>query len=451
MRLDRRHFIGGVAAGAALAALPPLPRAAARSYELVAAPARFPLHPRGTAALGFNGTFPGPVLRARQGEPVEITLINRLDEPTTVHWHGIRLPNAMDGVPYLTQDHVPPGGKFVYRFTPPDAGTFWYHPHADSLEQLGRGLMGALIVEEREAPRFDADILLVLKDWVLDDQGRIGSLTSVRAAGRAGTFGNHRTVNGRPTWREVLPAGARARVRIAVTDVTRVFQIRLDGTSGMAHVLATDGNAVANPWPLGTHALGPGMRVDIDLLMPRRAGEELKLVDVSAAEPWTVATFVAAPPAPSVRPEMRPLPQADIPPPARNAMSLPLSFSAGHGEGAVVCSPGKTVPLLWAVNNRVSDGLNTEPLARLRAGQSYVAELANLTPHPHPIHLHGHTFDVLQSNLADAPPRHFADTVLLRPDERVRAAFVAAPGRWLLHCHIIEHQASGMAGFLEVA
>ncbi len=103
--------------------------------------------------------MPGPELRVRQGEPVRITVSNKLSEDTTVHWHGIRLPNAMDGVPGLTQKPIRPGESFVYEFTPPDAGTFWYHPHADTLQQLGRGLAGALIVQEPERAAVDRDLL----------------------------------------------------------------------------------------------------------------------------------------------------------------------------------------------------------------------------------------------------------------------------------------------------
>jgi FtsP/CotA-like multicopper oxidase with cupredoxin domain len=112
-----------------------------------------------TAVWSYDGTVPGPQIRIRQGDPVRIVVANKLGEDTTVHWHGIRLPNAMDGVPGLTQPPIRPCDSFVYEFTPPDAGTFWYHPHADSLEQLGRGLAGALVVEEREPIAVDRDLL----------------------------------------------------------------------------------------------------------------------------------------------------------------------------------------------------------------------------------------------------------------------------------------------------
>src|SRR4029077_4244338 len=156
MTATRRALLAGGGAAAGATALP-LCRSFADSqiqeYRLSAARATVNLtgdsYPD-TAVWVYNGTIPGPELRVRQGEPVRVVVSNRLDEDTTVHWHGIRLPNAMDGVPGLTQPPIQPGDSFAYEFTPPDAGTFWYHPHADTLQQLGRGLAGALIVEERE-------------------------------------------------------------------------------------------------------------------------------------------------------------------------------------------------------------------------------------------------------------------------------------------------------------
>jgi len=156
MTVSRRALILGAGA-AGLAEALPLRRSyaepATKEYRIAAKSATVNLTGKGhpeTAVWTYEGTVPGPELRVRQGEPVRITVANKLGEDTTVHWHGIRLPNAMDGVPGLTQKPIRPGDSFVYEFTPPDAGTFWYHPHADTLQQLGRGLAGSLIVEETE-------------------------------------------------------------------------------------------------------------------------------------------------------------------------------------------------------------------------------------------------------------------------------------------------------------
>ncbi|MDH4324282.1 MAG: multicopper oxidase domain-containing protein, partial [Betaproteobacteria bacterium] len=127
--------------------------AAAKDVQLV--PDKYPA----TGVWAYNGTVPGPVLRARQGDRLRVHVENALEEATTVHWHGIRLPNAMDGVPYITQRPIEPGASYTYEFALPDAGTFFYHPHQRSYEQVGRGLAGALIVAERAPPEVDRDVL----------------------------------------------------------------------------------------------------------------------------------------------------------------------------------------------------------------------------------------------------------------------------------------------------
>ena len=164
-KINRRALLIGSGGFAAAALLPRVARTAMDSVKdltltLTAAPGRAPLvgasYPS-TDVWCYGNSIPGPEFRVRQGEPVRVVVRNQLSEDTTVHLHGIRLPNAMDGVPGLTQPPIKPGEQFTYEFTPPDAGTFWYHPHADSLQQLGRGMAGALIVEEPDPVVVDRD------------------------------------------------------------------------------------------------------------------------------------------------------------------------------------------------------------------------------------------------------------------------------------------------------
>src|SRR5439155_17676207 len=195
-------------------------------HRLTATPATVKLtgsgHPD-TAVWAYDGAVPGPELRVRRGEPVRITVSNKLGEDTTVHWHGIRLPNAMDGVPGLTQKPIRPGESFTYEFAPPDAGTFWYHPHADSLQQLGRGLAGALIVEERDAVAVaDRELSWFITDWRLDDGGQIAPGFGNRMeAGMSGRVGNTVTVNGRVPDQVSVKAGERVRLRITNAALAR--------------------------------------------------------------------------------------------------------------------------------------------------------------------------------------------------------------------------------------
>ena len=149
---ERRRFLGGLASG--MAFVSGLQAAAAKdAIMLRAVPGRISLLEDEsvlTSVWGFNGQVPGPVLRARQGEPFRVRLANALDQPLAIHWHGIRLGNSMDGTA-LTQTPVAPGGMFDYAFSPPDAGTYWYHPLVNASGLRGRGLSGLLLVEEKDS------------------------------------------------------------------------------------------------------------------------------------------------------------------------------------------------------------------------------------------------------------------------------------------------------------
>src|SRR5262249_52661460 len=200
--ITRRSLLAGAAGVTVAASFPDAAESLHPVKELtrMAAPARWPIvgkpHPD-TDVWCYDGRLPGPEIRVRQGEPVRFVVENRLTQDTTVHWHGIRLPIGMDGVPGLTQPPIGPGERFVYEFTPPDAGTYWYHPHANSLQQLGRGLAGALIVEEPDAVAVDRDLIWVLADWRLRSDAQIAPGFGNRMeAAMSGRIGNTVTVNG---------------------------------------------------------------------------------------------------------------------------------------------------------------------------------------------------------------------------------------------------------------
>src|SRR5438105_3826283 len=233
-----------------------------------------------TTVWAYEGIVPGPELRIRQGEPVRIVVSNKLGEDTTVHWHGIRLPNAMDGVPGLTQKPIRSGESFVYEFTPPDAGTFWYHPHQDTLQQLGRGLAGALIVEEAEpVPGIDRDLLWLIEDWRLDDKGRIaGGFGNRMEAGMSGRIGNTVTLNGRVPKAVSVVAGERVRLRLVNAALARIVGLRFDGHDPV--VVAHDGQPCEPHSPEdGRVMLGPAMRIDLIIDMTGKPGQSYRVID----------------------------------------------------------------------------------------------------------------------------------------------------------------------------
>lgn len=222
---------------------------ATHDYELIAAPLDLELVPgHKTPAWAYGGQAPGVELRCRQGERLRVRFINKLDVQSTIHWHGIRLPLEMDGVPYVSQAPVLPGEYFDYDFICHDAGSFWYHPHTTSAEQLGRGLVGPLIVEEREPTGFRHERTLSLKTWHIDEQGAFTEFLVPRQAAREGTRGRLTTINGEPNPTLELPAGQVVRLRLINVDNTITYRLNLPG--GEARIYALDGNPV-QPRPLG--------------------------------------------------------------------------------------------------------------------------------------------------------------------------------------------------------
>src|SRR6516225_3899489 len=253
-----------------------------REVKLTAAAGRVALvgkpHPD-TDVWCYNGRVPGAEIRLRQGEPVRIIVQNNLTEGTTVHWHGIRLPIAMDGVPGISQPPIRPGERFVYEFTPPDAGTFWYHPHADSLQQLGRGMAGALIVEEPQPIPVDRDVLWMLADWRLTAKAQIASgFGNGMEASMSGRVGNTVTVNGKLSEEEPVRAGERIRLRLVNASLARIMSLRFEGHRPA--IVAVDGQPCDPHEPDGGRLLlGPAMRIDLILDMQGDPGRRYRVND----------------------------------------------------------------------------------------------------------------------------------------------------------------------------
>ncbi|MEM1289511.1 MAG: multicopper oxidase family protein [Pseudomonadota bacterium] len=406
----------------------------------------------------LDGAAP-PVIRLKQGEPAIIDMTNGIDEYTTMHWHGIRLPNVMDGVPYLTQFPMIQGETFRYAFTPPDAGTFWYHPHCMTMRQMAHGMTGVLIVDEAEDLGFDADIALNLKDFRIDDEGALLPYFTARGAARGGTFGNVRTSNWIVNERHEVPAGGLVRLRIAATDTTRVYRLTLPNMEGK--IIAWDGHPVREPiaWPEpgAQLRLGPGQRVDMAVRMPGTEGIELPVIGQFGQSLDPLATLVSV--GSSLGRSLN-----DLGPLPENPVSLPDIANAevrefvfgwtpdGDGQNNGFC--GNSEFTFWSIDRKAWPGdavSNVGPLAELKIGRSYVLRLRNESPNNHPIHLHGLAFIPIRSNQREIP-KNWTDTVLLRKNEIIDVALVADnEGDWAFHCHVIEHQKTGLAGYIRVA
>lgn len=455
--MNRRDFLRSTAILAGTAVLPGCVLFRANSepgfdYVLIAETSNVELKPgKITRALTFNSIAPAPILHAKQGQRLRIKLVNKLNQATTIHWHGIRLQNAMDGVPYLSQPPVAPGESFVYDFTVPDAGTFWYHPHINSVEQLSKGMVGLLIVEEAQPLAFDADIPLILKKWRLDDDGSFLPLSTPRKAARMGTPGTWQTVNSQHDPVISIPAGGTVRLRIANLDNTLTYDLWIDHLN-VQH-LAYDGMPLNPSRVQEYYLLGAGMRIDAGFVAPTESGKEIPIYrrrGMNRERLCILKTIASPTPA---RQNIPTLPPNPITLPKLNeAETLRFTFD-WSGAVAPIGESGK--PSFWAINKipwpGISPGNIPQPLARLKLGKSYIFELVNTSQYRHPIHLHGVVFTVLKSNKRDIQP-YQADTVMLGKYETIHIAFAADnPGRWMYHCHLIEHMKTGLMGYIEIS
>ncbi len=465
MITTRRRFGLGMASVLAGGALPlGLSRPTVASVTenrkvLRAAPATVQLAPAEyapTPVWSYEGSVPGPVIRARKGQTLDRRFVNDLPEPSTVHWHGIRIDNAMDGVPGLTQPVVQPGAHFDYRFTLPDAGTYWYHPHHRTWEQLARGLHGVLVVEEDGDPQYDREEILVLDDWRFDRDATLHeSFGAPMDRSHAGRLGNWVTVNGQDEPSIPVKQHERLRLRLVNAATARVFNLRMKG--GKAWIAALDGQALDRPKPLPDRfRFAPAQRVDLifDIL---DTGEAVLAVE-ERGETVVLAGFPVdgvARSDPFNPPE--PLPPNDLPELKASgdvlAADLVMAGGAmGQMRSAVLNGTEQSLRdiaqqgYFWAFNGVV--GMTDTPLLKADLGRLVTIKMVNETNWPHAIHLHGHHFRKLGGPDGLGPWR---DTELIERGETAEIAFIADnPGKWMLHCHMVDHADSGMMTWIEV-
>lgn len=425
-----------------------------------------------TDVWSYNGTVPGPVVRARRGETVRVRLVNELDEATTIHWHGIRIENAMDGVAGLTQEPVKPGDSFDYVFTVPDAGTYWYHSHNRSWEQMARGLYGRLIVAG-DGEGFAADHTLMIDDWRLRESGEIdeASFGAMMDWSHGGRLGNWVTVNGVSYPEIELKAGAANRLRLVNPSNARIYELVFDGLE--PQLMALDGQVFAEPRPIGDGlVLSPAQRADV-IVTPASPGDA-ELQALNGNERVGLAGFRIAPPSeggaavPVLRPNALPEPNLGDALAVElvmegGAMGMMQGARMGRGEmmnggmmgggmmGGGMMGMRDLVQngFAWAFNGVA--GMPEEPLFTATRGRTVKLAMVNRTRWPHAMHLHGHHFRVLSRDGRPEPHTPWRDTVTADADETIEIALVAGnPGRWLLHCHMAEHMAAGMMTWFEV-
>lgn len=408
-----------------------------RRFTLTARRAQVALSSGATVdAWTFDGQLPGPELRARQGELLEITLINQdIDAGVTLHWHGLDVPNAEDGVAGVTQDAVLPGRSHTYRFVAAQAGTYWYHSHQQSSEQVRRGLFGAIIIDPPATQPGQRDIAIVAHNWSADGGGRL-------AYGAADTLR-----------REAVAPGTPVRLRLVNSDAGRA-SFALAGVP--FRVAAIDGTDLNAPTDLvaARLLLADGGRYDLTFTMPDHpvllapgGGADTQGPDVrgtpglllspdGAGEPPAIGTGPLFDPANYGRPAATPFGATSR---FDRQYAVLLDDRLGFYNGQFT--------FVYTINGVV---FPDTPTFVVKEGELVKVTIANRSFADHPMHLHGHHILVLGRNgtpVAGSP--WWADTLNVAPGEEYEVAFLADnPGVWMDHCHNLAHAAVGMVMYL---
>lgn len=441
-------------------------RAGARVHDLdlEAAPITVDLGGLSAPTFAYNQLVPGPEVRIRAGDVLSARFTNRMAAPTTVHWHGIALRNDMDGAAGVTQDPVPPGGTFAYEFTVPDPGTFWFHPHVGL--QLDQGLYAPLIVEDPQEPGgYDREVTIMLDDWVSGLGAAPEETFKELQAGR-GPHAEHAggggprsellkgsggdvsyplyLINGRPPKDPFVAdakPGERLRLRIINAASDTPFRVALGGHR--LTVTHTDGFPVE---PVTVDSVLIGMSERYDVVVTAAETGSFPLVAVAEAKGNQAVGIVrvgteGAAPQPTARlPELdrRVLALSDLK--ATPAVNLPpgppdrtYNVVLGGGEEGY----------RWTINGKAGVHGGQHDAERLEVNQGDKVRLTfdNRTTMFHPMHLHGHTFQVV-SPVAGGPRK---DSLIVLPQQRLGIDFIADnPGQWVLHCHNVYHMEGGM-------
>ncbi|MFZ5894732.1 MAG: multicopper oxidase family protein [Myxococcota bacterium] len=390
------------------------------------------------------GSVPGPMLEVNQGEHVVVHFRNDLPDATTIHWHGLRVPNASDGTP-VAQQPVAPGATFEYEFDAHDAGFFWFHPHLQSDVQIERGLYAPLIVRSADEPVVDAERVLVLDDVKLESTGQLTENTDALDV-MLGRQGNVLLVNGTRKPRYQAAAGSLERWRIVNVANGRYFNLSVPGHQ--LRVIGWDGGRLPKSYVIDTLLVVPGERYDV-------------LVDLSATPGSVVPIQTVYYDRGHDIPDQGPLDLAELElgggkaggalPPGDNAAGFePIAVDANTPVEQLVLSESEDGP---EPRFFINDHELPEMTHLLGAPDTTVIwEVRNDSEMDHPFHVHGMFFQVLDIN--GVPPAHQGnkDTLNIPQKSTARLAIrYGESGRWVFHCHILEHAERGMMGELELS
>lgn len=413
-------------------------------YDLTASAFNWEVKPgKIVAAWGFNNQVPGPVLTAKKGDTLVVRVQNNLPEPTMIHWHGLRLPAMMDGTCEVQQP-IQPGESFEYRFMVPDAGTFWYHSHQNETVQMERGMYGGIIIEEEDGILVDAERILLIDDMQLDSNNNFKQHGSIgrwieRHDGREG---NTNLVNGLEDQTLRMHAGQMERWRLVNAASARYFRLSLEGRP--FQVVATDGGLLEYARTETELLLTPGERYDL-IVGPFVEGESFSLESLR----YNRSTMLTSKRQTYARVEVQESKPSIAVIPGKLAEIISLATREAAVNRKVVLSVDLNMQRI--IDFRVNKKMHgwDKPVM---VGDLQIWEVSNTSLMDHPFHLHGFFFQVLEENGKAPVYKAWKDTYNLKPRSSIKIAWMPdnRPGRWMYHCHLIEHHAAGMMANFEV-
>jgi FtsP/CotA-like multicopper oxidase with cupredoxin domain len=418
--------------------------------DLTAGPSRVEMVPgKPTTAWAYNGTVPGPTIELREGDTVTIHFHNKLAQTTTVHWHGLHIPAGADGSPL---DPVLPGASRDYTFKIPagTAGTYWYHPHPDmtTTEQVARGLYGALVVRPAQAADDPLngirDRLLVLSDNRFKADGSVDIPAHMSPESQVdaenGREGNVLLVNGQTLPSISIRPGELQRLRIINASAARIYRLAIPGQK-LVHV-GSDGGLFATPREEDELLVANSERVEI-LVRGGAAGSRV-VMQTLPYDRYTPQTRPADWNQPHDLFELRtttdfPVPPMTVPPMLRAVRAIDTKLVAARRT--LVFSQG-------LINGKAMDMKRVDVTARLNTTEIW--QIENVVAMDHPFHLHGFRFQVIDRDGVPEPYLSWKDSVNVPKHGKVRIAvrFEDFPGKWMFHCHILDHEDMGMMGIL---
>lgn len=473
-----------------------------QTLDLAAGRVRRRIQGRDFVMYGFNGQYPGPLVQVEKDATIFVNFENRTRWPTAIHWHGIRLENAYDGVPHLTQDPVPPGGRFEYRIHFPDAGLYWYHPHHREEVQQDLGLYGNLLVEappdEWYAPVHREEVLL-LDDLLVADDGGLFPWGEERATHTLmGRFGNLLLVNGEPEYDLEVARGEVVRFFLTNVSNTRTFNL-VFGEPGThwIKVVGSDLSKFEREVRADSVTIAPAERYIVEVRYDA-AGEHalenrvrplehtfgsyfsrvtrLGTVRVrdEQADPAGAPGYETLRENASVTAEVdRYRPRFADPPDYELLLTMEVEgldpaimqrmradrvfFPAVEWAATMPMMNSVSTPeeVRWIVREPATGREDEEISWRFSVGDAVRLRIGNdagaLHAMQHPFHIHGQRFLVTARNGSPVENQVFKDTVLIPAGETVDLLLeITNPGKWMAHCHIAEHLESGMSFVFEV-